>query len=90
MSLTGTEIKTKLLGDAVVLKDATEYGLKVQDIKVSVVYEYDVTPVDAQDNGKRTFPATVRLTASELSASLTKAQRQALVDLVESRIRPAS
>lgn len=86
MALTGAEIKTAILGDAVNLVNATNYTLSVEDIRVSVAYSYTVTPTGPGDDGNRAFRRTVQLSKSDFDV-LDSASKIALRDAIEAKIQ---
>jgi len=84
MALTGTEIKSAILGDAKELTDVTRYDISIEDIRVSVAYNFTVTLKDAGDDGNRAYRMTVQLTKKDFDA-LDKSVKDAFIAAVEAK-----
>lgn len=84
MSKTGLQLKASLTKEAAALDDATAYTPVVSRIRVTLEYPFTVPPV-GDDDGERTLPKVVELRTADFS-TLTAAQRNALLALVESKI----
>lgn len=83
---TGADLQASLLGDASELEGATAYTMDVVDIAVRVKFDYTIASPPQGDDGTRQIGRVVRLTPAEMAAGLTSAQRQAVQDLVASKI----
>ncbi len=86
MALTGSQLKAHTVGEATAMDDGTSFDPDVLNIRVLVRYgPYMVTPINADDSGERYVMKTVNLKKADFSG-LTAAQKQALLNLVESKI----
>jgi hypothetical protein len=83
---TGAELNALLLGDAQHLELATDYPMSVDSIRVGVSFPFaDPTAVEP-DDGARTINRVVTVTPAEMAAGLDVTQRQALLELVASKL----
>ena len=83
---TGAELKLMLLGDANDMANGDDYTMEIADIRVGVGFSYSIADPVAPDDGVRTVGRVVRLTAGEIAAGLTSAQRTALLTLIASKL----
>lgn len=83
---TGAELKLVLLGDANEMENTADYTMNVDAIDVRVSFPYSISSPEPPDTGERSVGRVVRLTAAEMAAGLDAGQRQALLDLVASKI----